>query len=362
MIWFLLALTALMVALVLVMGRGRGETVDPLDHYRAQLDEITEDEERGVVDAESARAAKLEVERRILKVAKQKTGVSANAGDKRLPLVLAAVTLVAAFALYGFMGRPTLPAKPGTVVSGLDQRVEEGGPTFGEAIKTIQKHLEGNPADTKAWEVLAKTARSVRDFSTAANAFGQLADLDPMKAQWRAQQLEAMIAMSGGQISPAARLVLGQLIEDFPDHAAGQYYLGLARLQAGDETGAKATWTALADRSAPDAPWMPLLNRQLSSLGVNPPKLTDEQMASVQGMSEEQRQAFIASMMERLEARLESAPDDAEGWMMLARSHLTMGNKQAAIDALNRGLTHVSGEKAAALKAFLDNLRSDPNL
>lgn len=362
MIWLLLALTALLVALVLVMGRGRGQTVDPLDHYRAQLDEITEDEERGVVDAESARAARLEVERRILKVAKLKTGARASAGDKRLPLLLAGVTLVAAFALYGVMGRPTLPAKPGMVASGLDQRVEEGGPTFGEAIKTIQQHLEDKPMDQKAWEVLAKTARSVRDFSTAANAFGQLAVLDPMKAQWRAQQLEAMIAMSGGQISPAARLVLGKLIEDFPDHAAGQYYLGLAKLQAGDETGAKATWTALADRSAPDAPWMPLLQRQLSGLGVAPPKLTDEQMASVQGMSDEERQAFIASMMARLEARLESAPDDADGWMMLARSHLTMGDKEAAIDALERGLTHVSGEKAATLKAFLDNLRSDPDL
>ncbi|WP_286829109.1 MULTISPECIES: c-type cytochrome biogenesis protein CcmI [Kordiimonas] len=362
MIWLLLALTALLVALVLIIGRGRGKTVDPLDHYRAQLDEITEDEARGVVDAESARAARLEVERRILKVAKQKTSAGTVVGDKRLPVLLAAVTLVAAFTLYGFMGRPDLPAKPGMVASSLDQLVEEGGPTFGEAIKSIQKHLKDAPQDQKAWEILAKTSRSVRDFSTAANAFGQLAMLDPTNATWRAQQLEAMIAMSGGQISPATRLVLGKLIEEFPDHAAGQYYLGLARLQAGDEVGAKATWTALADRSAPDAPWMPVLRRQLSSLGVAPPKLTDEQVASVENMTEDQRRAFIASMMARLEAKLESAPDDAEGWMMLARSYLAMGDQDAAIDALERGLSHVSGEKAAVLQAFLDNLTSNPDL
>ncbi|MFC4346437.1 c-type cytochrome biogenesis protein CcmI [Kordiimonas lipolytica] len=362
MIWLLLVLTALLAAATLIMGRRRGETVDPLDHYRAQLEEISEDEARGMVDAESARAAKLEVERRILKAAKQQTRAGSAAGDGRLPFLIAGAALVAAFALYGFMGRPTLPAKPGMVVSGLDQLVEEGGMTFGEAIKTIKKHLRDNPLDMKAWEVLAKTARSVRDFSTAANAFSKLAELDPANATWRAQQLEAMIAMSSGQISPSARLVLAGLIQDFPDHAAGQYYLGLARLQAGDEMGAKAAWTALADRSSPDAPWMPMLQRQLSTLGVAPPKLTQDQMASVEGMTEEERQAFIASMMERLEARLESAPDDPQGWLMLARSHLTLGDKEAAIDALERGLSHVSGEKAAGLQAFLDNLRSDPNL
>ncbi|NVJ98388.1 MAG: c-type cytochrome biogenesis protein CcmI [Alphaproteobacteria bacterium] len=362
MIWLFLVSVAAMAFVLMTGGRQDSLAPDPLDHYKAQLGEIAEDEARGIIDPESAKAARLEVERRILKVAKGTKVQAVVDGDKRLSWLLAGLMVLAAIGLYAFMGRPDLPAKPGAVITGRDMPVQEGGPTYGEAISKVQAHLRDNPEDLQGLEVLAKSARAVRDFSVAANAFAELARLQPDDLSWRVQQFEAMMSMASGQITPAARLVLGQVLGKAPGHPAGQYYAGLARLQDGDTEGAKAIWLALADRSAPNAPWMSVLNNQLARLGVRPPALSDDQMAAVNDMSEEDRSAFIASMMERLANRLAMAPDDPEGWIMLARSHLSLGNREEAIGALERGIALVSEENIAPLQAFLDNLNTNPDL
>ncbi len=362
MVWLGIAgLSLVVIALILVRGRISDAAADPIALYKKQLADLRQDAETGVLEPDAAEAARLEIERRILRVTAPNTGAVVGE-NKLIPLVLAGLVVGSAFAFYYAVGNPTLPAAPGRMITVKDTLVEEGGPSFGEAIAQIESHLATNPDDVKGWEVLAKSARAVADYSRAATAFGRLADLSPEDTSLRAQELEAFIAMGAGQVSPAAKLVLQKLLDKAPQHPAGHYYLGLARQQAGDDAGARAIWLALADRSAASAPWMPVLNQRLSELGVNPPKLSDEQVSAVAGMSPEEREAFVQSMIERLEERLESAPDDSEGWMMLARSKLATGSKEDAVEALRRGIGHVGAEKAGELQAFLDNLLSNTDL
>lgn len=362
MIWLYLALAVLIPLLLLFRSRQEAEAFDPLAHYRAQLAEVEEDESRGIIDAESARAARLEVERRILRVADGRSASTVGGGDRRAVMLVAAVLVVGSFAFYLLLGRPDLPASPGIVATVLDQPVQEGGPTYREAIAKVKDHLASNPDDIEGWQVLASSSRSARDFSTAANAFEKLAELEPENTGHRLQQFQAMLMMSGGQISPAARLVLVNFMRAEPDHPAGQYFAGLLMLQNGNEDGAKATWLALAARSNANAPWMPRLRAQLDSLGAGLPEVSQDQMDAVAAMAPEERAAFIRSMMDRLTARLEASPDDPQGWLMLARSHLSMGDRNAAIVSLERGVDLVSEPGKAPLKALLDNLRNDPDL
>jgi len=362
MIWLFLILAALIPALLLFHRRDQAEAFDPLAHYRAQLAEVAEDESRGIIDPESARAARLEVERRILKVADRAERTASGKEDHRLVAGVALLLVAGSFVLYWVLGRPDLPAKPGFVVSAMDQPVQEGGPTYREAIDQVKSHLEDNPRDVEGWRVLAASSRSARDFSAAANAFEQLAELEPSNTSHRLNQFQAMFMMSGGQISPAARLVLVDFIQSEPDHPAGQYYAGVLMLQNGDETGAKATWLALAARSDANAPWMPRLRAQLERLGAGLPQVSQDQMDAVAAMEPEERAAFVRSMMERLAARLEESPDDPQGWLMLARSHLSVGDRDAAIASLERGLAVVSEAGKPPLRALLDNLLSQPDL
>lgn len=362
MIWLYLALAVLIPLLLLFRSRREAVVFDPLAHYRAQLAEVEEDESRGIIDAESARAARLEVERRILRVADGERAGTLDGGDSRALMLIAVLLVTGSFALYLLLGRPGLPAKPGIVATALDQPVQDGGPTYREAIAKLKDHLANNPDDIEGWQVLASSSRSARDFSTAANAFEKLAELEPENTSHRLNQFQAMLMMSGGQISPAARLVLVDFMRAEPDHPAGQYFAGLLMQQNGNEEGAKATWLALAARSDANAPWMPRLRAQLDSLGAGLPKVSQDQMDAVAAMAPDERAAFIRSMMDRLTARLDASPDDPQGWLMLARSHLSMGDRGAAIASLERGLGLVSESGKPPIQALLDNLHNEPDL
>lgn len=376
MIWFILASMALTVLLILWLGRSSiSVSDDPVDHFRAQLKEIDTDIKNGVLEPEAAEAARLEIQRRMLRAnkiqatAENMGGIAdisegQNAQISKPALALGGFLIVAAsFGLYMLLGAPGVPSAAKSVrTQAQEQEIEEGGPTFGEAIAQVQAHLAVNPRDMRGWEVLGKSAGAVGDYALAAQAYGELARMNPDVPDWRVQEFEAYMAHASGQITPAARLVLAALMDAEPNHPAGQFYVGLTQLQAGNEAGAKAIWLALADRSMPDAPWMPLVRRQLASLGVTPPKLSNEDVEAVDAMTAQEREVFIQSMMERLRQRLESSPDDPEGWAMLARSQLAMGDKSGAIETLKRGISEVSDQNSADLQAFLDNLLTNNDL
>ncbi|MBL4836298.1 MAG: c-type cytochrome biogenesis protein CcmI [Kordiimonadaceae bacterium] len=368
MIWFGLLLLAIVFMVVFMLHVQRNDVLaDPVSLYKKQIADLETDQASGILEADVAVAARLEIERRILRVTPKTISVDAETGGvasgseqsnlANLPLLVSVGMLLMACLFYAQVGRPTVAAAPGRMANLQDELVEEGGPSFGEALQSIEAHLAKNPTDIKGWGVLAKSARAVSDYSRAARAFAKFAALEPENTTWRVQELEAYIAMAQGQITPAAKLVLQKLLDKVPDHPAGHYYLGMTRLQADDIAGAKAIWLALADRSASDAPWMAALNERLSGLGVKPPKLSAEQISTVANMSEAERNEFVSGMISRLQARLESQPNDAKGWLMLARSLVAVEGKESAITALTKGLSHVSASQAAELQVFLDKLK-----
>ena len=382
MIWLIFALIIVVGLLVLFLGRRSVDiAVDPVAHYKAQLAEIDADEARGMIDPQSAQAARLEVQRRLLR-ANEQADTSVNdsvfepVAESKAESIFDSVDAIAngSFALtvyagaalalivfsgglYTLLGSPGTPAAPPPQRQAAEnQLLEEGGITMGQAAEQVKAHLAENPRDMQAWQVLAKTTSAIGDYPAAVSAYSALANMNPGEPNYRIEEFEAYMAHAGGQITPAARLVLAALLDTAPDHPAGQYYLGLAHLQTGNESAARAVWAALADRSTADAPWMPTLTRQLRGLGVGPPELSDEDIAVVNAMSDSEREAFLNSMLARLRSQLDSDPTDTTGWLMLARSKLTMGDKKGAIDALKSGISANPGDKSAELQAFLDNL------
>lgn len=371
MIWLALVLVAVLGLFVLLfhLRADDAAAVDPVAHFKAQLSEIDADEKAGAIDAENAASARLELQRRLLRASENadsgKAATGNSLGSKPLVALVAAVS-VAAAGLYVLLGAPSVPSAPRTLAENQQKQfVEETGMSISEAFDRMQQGLNAAPGDTEARQMLGRLARLARasgDNVTAANAFNQLAQLEPGNPNWKASELEAFIAHGRGQITPAARLVLAELLSISSDHPAGQYYLGMLRLQAGDQDGARAIWTALADRSSADAPWMPQLRQQLASLGVAPPALSEEDVAVVDAMTDAEREDFMRQMLARLEARLESNAQDPAGWLMLARSKLALGDRNGAITALEQGIAANPSEKTTELQAFLDNLLQNPDL
>jgi cytochrome c-type biogenesis protein CcmH len=60
----------------------------------------------------------------------------------------------------------------------------------------------------------------------------------------------------------------------------------------------------------------------------------------------------VGEMVASLASRLESQPDDVNGWKMLARSYMTIGNAAAAVDAYERAVELESAQNASTLVAL----------
>ena len=80
--------------------------------------------------------------------------------------------------------------------------------------------------------------------------------------------------------------------------------------------------------------------------GNAPPGPTSEDVTAASEMTEEDRSAFIRSMVDRLASRLEEEPDDLDGWLRLANAYGVLGETKKAADAYE-----AAGRLANALTA-----------
>lgn len=89
---------------------------------------------------------------------------------------------------------------------------------------------------------------------------------------------------------------------------------------------------------------------------VGAPEFARKDVAPHGDMSgNEAHMASIETMVERLAERLEQNPDDAEGWLMLANSYVSLGRHQEALAAIER-LYQLTGDVPVVLVRYADIL------
>ncbi|UTW55625.1 c-type cytochrome biogenesis protein CcmI [Kordiimonas sp. SCSIO 12610] len=367
MIWLLIC-AVLLVAIgsIFFVGARRDKAANPLDYYKNQLKELDADIERGLIDPATVASAKLEIERRILRANAANPHNADNDNQStsksyRFELVIILMILVGSFALYTTFGSPEVESATAARANLRERTVAEGGPTLGQAIEQIETHLAKNPDDATGWEVLTTSTRAVGDHARSIAAYNQLIRLQPDNIDWYIKRLEAYIGMANGQITPAANLLLSNIIDLSPEHPAGQFYLGLAYKQSNQLEGAYQVWQALLQNSQPNAPWYAIVQQQLEEIGpqlnkTSPSGPSRADIEAVANLSAEDREAFINSMIDRLKNKLSENPNDIDGWRMLARALVQQGKKSEAIQALEGAITAVHEENQENVRQILDNL------
>lgn len=369
-LWPILAvMTILVLALVLlpllrrpaaVAARGEHD----LSVYRAQLRELARDERTGLLGADEARAARLEIERRLLAAdAEGHASPGRPAALRRhwllgalLALALPAVTL----ALYGHFGRPDLPAVPfaarpaPTEVAGAGTGAT-GLPPVEIMIARLEERVTAAPDDLEGWLRLGGAYTLSGMPAKAAEAYQHAAALDDGTAEIHAALAEARIEAAGGVVTEKARAALQRALELDPASPRARFYQGLALSQRGERQQALDAWAALVGDTPADAPYLPVLRERVTALAADlgfdpqtvlpepaPAVATDEdggrgpnagQMEALQGRPPEEQAKMIRGMVQGLAARLEEQPDDVEGWRMLARSYRVLGESAKSAEA-----------------------------
>ena len=384
MLYALFALFAALVAAILAVPllRRRGGLADRSDYdvalYRAQLAELESEQASGALGAAEAAAARIEIERRLLRAADRSGDASSDTvssgGRKTIALTVAGFIAVLGGLIYHKLGNPDLPDQP--AVREADVPAEQATPE--ELAVRLAAAMAERPNELRGWLMLGPLATSVGRFDLAAQAYAGAARLEPGNvAHWLALG-QAYTSRDAGMVNAEARDAFAKALILDPRSPMARYYLGLADFQNHADRAAFDRWAALADDTPPGAEWSGILARGLERasrrLGLPAPEFVGANeapaappataapgpsAADVQAageMSEGDRGAMIAGMVQRLADRLKQNPDDLDGWLRLGRAATVLGRTEQAMDAYNQVLRLDPANEAAkqaltALKA-----------
>jgi cytochrome c-type biogenesis protein CcmH/NrfG len=173
------------------------------------------------------------------------------------PILAVALALGVGVAGYAVTGSPTMPASPAP-------RTDPNPDLTPEAEKASKQLLE-NFGDVRAWLTLSDALIRAERTETAVAALESGLEAIPGNADLWVQLGVALVAHANGEVVPAARLAFDRASRLAPDHPAPSYFLGLSWLQAGEPDRALGVWGELLARSTPDAPWRPMLERQMKA-------------------------------------------------------------------------------------------------
>lgn len=347
MFWILAALMTAAVAIVLLVPlarRPKDEATEQdfdVEVYRDQLREIDRDVESNLISSDEAEFARAEVSRRLIKVSKQAERASAPARRASWVGRAAVIILLPTIAIAGYLsfGNPGMPSQPfagrqdTTRVAQSDPEAP-GAQNIEALVTQAENHLASNPDDGKGWDVVAPIYMRLGRLSQAETAYSNAIRLLGSTAIRQAGLGQALFAQAGGIVTAEARMAFEAVLKFEPQNPFASYFMALALAQEGKKDEALAAFTAIAENSPSDAPWMPPVRQQILAL-TGP---DSAQVEAAMDMSAEDRQEMIAGMVAGLDARLQEDPNDIEGWLRLIRSYIVLGKADEALRALGQAL------------------------
>ncbi|WP_395390976.1 tetratricopeptide repeat protein [Novosphingobium sp. BL-8A] len=280
-------------------------------------------------------------------------------GVQRVALVVAGLIAAGAVGTAVWHGRKPADASP-------DANALAPAATA-DPIGTLEQATRNAPTDATAWQKLGFAYFAQNRYGEAADAYARAAAIAPDKAVLWSALGEARVMASEHDPMPAPAL------EAFRKAAAldkadprARYFLAVKRDLDGDHAGALDDWLALLRDSPADAPWRGDLIRTidqvatinhldvkaklaamqalpaaalphaqempLAAQGIPGPNAGD--IAAAARLAPHEQRAMADGMVAKLEARLAADPSNVDGWIMLMRSRMTLGEADKARKAL----------------------------
>lgn len=282
--------------------------------------------------------------------------------DKRIgPIMLAvaAVLLLGAIIYAANRARTTGVVSPAPTAS-----VQSDADT---AIEALRQRADSNPKDAGAAQALGEALFQAQRFQEAAGAFEQATKIDAGNATHWSALGEARVMASARDPMPAAALAAFQKAHAIdPKDPRSRYFLAVARDLRGDHQGAIGDWLALLKETPPGAPWEADLRRTIEQVGkINKIDVAEklaaipstlphapiagpdaDQIRAAAALPPGQQDAMARGMVESLEGKLKANPANLDGWVMLMRSRMTLGEPGKARAALQSAVTANPAAKA----------------
>lgn len=256
--------------------------------------------------------------------------------------------------------------------------VNPGLPPVDELIERLVARLRQNPKDVEGWRTLGWSYFNLQRFDEAATAYAKAIELNPNIADFYDARGEALVRAANGTVTAESQQAFSDALRLDSKEPRARFFIGLAKVQAGDKVAALDAWIALANDIGTSDPTAPELRQHIAELAkeldvdVNqrlrqPLESAAERTidqskdrnielpapTTVQRDSKTEdakapaapgdQSAMIRAMVDGLASRLEKSPRDVEGWIRLIRSRQVLNEPEAARQALDHAL-RVFGE------------------
>lgn len=286
-----------------------------------------------------------------------------GAGRPAAALGAAVAIAVGAFGLYLIGGSPGAPGQP---YSGVVERLRQADPaslTLEEQEEALRAAARRDPDDAQALAMLGRLlARTDRELEAVAVLERSLRiDED---ARVLSDLGQALVNLNEGQVTASARRAFAAAHGLDPDLPEPAFFLGVAAYQEGDRGQASEQWGGLLTRLEAGNPFRQAIAARAADLLSRPAGGPGEGEAPFADMAAdgEDAEAMIASMIDRLAARMEQDGDDFSGWLTLIRVRATTGDIDGARAALQNAAVRFADEdgKAIILAALVRALGLEP--
>lgn len=292
----------------------------------------------------------------------------------RIALVFAALIAIAAVVLAVTRSRTSLEESAATG--------KQPGPVgdVGSMVDGLEKKLKDNPNDFQGWVTLGWSYYNLGRYADAANAYARATKIDPTNAEIWSALGEVQLLSGPGGVTPAAAASFQKALSIAPGDHRARYFLAVKKDQDGDHKAAIDDWIGILKDSPPGAPWegpvRDLITKvstehKIDVAGRIPPPSAPQQQASAPpamgsdtvatdgipgpnaadlkaatAMTPSQQDEMAKAMVARLAARLESNPQDADGWIRLMRARTVLNDQAGAQAALTKAKAAFKGNAA----------------
>lgn len=238
---------------------------------------------------------------------------------------------------------------------------EIAAPAMGEdPVAALEKRVKDNPGDGEAWAGLGAAYFNAGRFSDAVSAYEKATAAMPNAAGlWSALGESRIMASERDPMPAEAAANFAKAVSLDARDPRARYFLAVKQDIDGDHKGAIDSWLALLADTPSGAPWETDLRRTIEQVGkINGidvssrlgavkqpaptmpvaaqaiPGPTAQDLQAAASIPPGEQREMAEGMVSRLDARLKDNPKNVDGWIMLMRSRMTLGQPDKASQAL----------------------------
>lgn len=238
---------------------------------------------------------------------------------------------------------------------------------LGTPLDRLEERVAETPDDGAAWQELGFLRFEQGEYGAAAAAYRKAAEIAPGEAVlWSALGEALVMDSKRDPLPPEALAAFERAVKIDADDPRARYFLAVKRDLDGDHRAALDEWLSLLGDTPQGAPWEEDLVRTIEQVGrINGiaidadvervqaaratagvsagerltaagaiPGPTSAQIAAASAIPPGEQRQMAEGMVASLEQKLSASPANVDGWVMLMRSRMTLGQPDRARKAL----------------------------